>query len=172
MVGTTSTGFRGGFSTTVRVEGIDNVLSKLRQLPDKLTRNILLQAYRKSTKPMIKSIRSKTPRAKTALKRIDAKGNEQVYQPGNLAKSIGNITGKSKVYPNILVGARAGVTRKNDGFYAHFVHEGHRTASGSMTEKDPFIDKGFQATKVIVARSVEKNLVVIIEKKAKKLGFQ
>lgn len=170
---TAGLGVKGGFDVGIKIEGFEEVMRKLRALPDAMTRKKILALLRVATRKggMIKAIKSQAPHADKTLTRIDAKGVRQTYQPGNLAKSIGNITGRSKDWPNIQVGARAGVKRKNDGFYAHFVHEGHRTKSGSMTRKDPFITEGYNMAKASTAKVSAQFLAMLVEKEAKKKGF-
>lgn len=85
-------------------DAIDNILN---ELPQTVRRKFLLAAWRRSAKPLIQAARQ----------------NVQGYSK-NLAKSIGNITGRSKKYPTIYVGPRAKGKWKDIGWIAPFIEFG------------------------------------------------
>lgn len=74
----------------IKLLGEKEIEQILNKLPAKLTRKFILASWRKSAKPIINA----------------AKSNIQSYSK-SIAKTIGNITGRSKRYPTIYVGPRA-----------------------------------------------------------------
>lgn len=123
-------------SSGVKVEGFDKLVSKIKKLADdKDKKREFLVILRQVAKPTLETSRQMAPVSK---ERHFSRG--KFIAPGNLKKSLGLITSKSE-NPTILVGARA--KGKFDGWYAHFVHEGHEFFSNG--KKKPFV---FSANRV------------------------
>lgn len=113
-------------SSSITIEGFDEAIKALDKLPDKFQRQAILPMLRRSTRPMIRKARS----------RLLAHGNQ--YK--KLAKSIGNITAKSK-NPIIYVGPRVKGKWAYIGYIAHWVEygvKGVKSAKGgkARSEKD------------------------------------
>lgn len=94
---------------SVKIEGFKEATRALDKLPDRFQRQTILKMLRRSTRPMIRSARSKLLNYGSSY--------------SNLAKSIGNITAKSK-NPIIYVGPRTKGKWKMIGYTAHWVEYG------------------------------------------------
>ena len=93
----------------IEVSGLDEVLKKLKKLPERIQKNVLSGAIRASAKPIIKEARRLVP-----------------VRTGTLKKSIGVVKRRSED-KNIIhysVTPRSGKKQKYDGWYAHFVEFG------------------------------------------------
>jgi HK97 gp10 family phage protein len=167
--------------SNVRVDviGFDKLTAQLKQLAnDKDKRREVLIILRQVAKPTLNVARNLAPVSK---KPHVARG--KTIQPSNLKKSLGNITGKQQ-NPTIYVGARAkGV---NNGWYAHFVHEGrnvYRTgfkrkrvkganSAGAIrrTQGNPFLTKAYERTNGQVTADAEAQMVAFIQRRIKRLS--
>jgi HK97 gp10 family phage protein len=167
--------------SNVRVDviGFDKLTAQLKQLAnDKDKKREVLIILRQVAKPTLNVARNLAPVSK---KPHVARG--KTIQPGNLKKSLGNITGKQQ-NPTIYVGARAkGV---NNGWYAHFVHEGrnvYRTgfkrkrvkganSAGAIrrTQGNPFLTKAYERTNGQVTAEAEAQMVAFIQRRIKRLS--
>lgn len=87
---------------------VNKLAKKFKSLPERVKRVHLLRAERSAANPLRKQIKEQ----------IKTRHNHT----GNLAKSIGNKTGKSKENPQIFVGARIG--RGYKGHHAHWIEMG------------------------------------------------
>lgn len=94
----------------IHVDKLDlrKVEKKFKSLPERVKRTHLLRAERSAANPLRKQIKN------------EVKQKHNVT--GNLAKSIGNVTGKSKENPQIFVGAR--VRGRHKGHHAHWIEMG------------------------------------------------
>ena len=107
-----------------KIEGIEAVQREIESLSDdKMKRREILKILRRQAKPILSAIQANTPEAD---KVVTFRGVE--YDPGNLRRSMAIKTGRSKDYPNVLVGPRQtkkGKTPiKYDGFYAFWIQYG------------------------------------------------
>lgn len=152
----------------VEIQGYDKFLKAIEKLPDKTKRSEMLKLIRKTTKPTI----------------LAAKANIN-DQSGRLARSIGNITGKSKTYPNILVGPR--IKGNHAGFHGHLVEFGtkkhviwqkYKTKNGRIIRRriehpgskpHPFMKPAFESTKGLVSKDLEVRIAKYLEKKVQTL---
>lgn len=164
----------------VDVIGFDKLTAQLKQLAnDKDKRREVLIILRQVAKPTLNVARNLVPvrRSYSNLK------TRKTVQGGTLKKSLGNITGKQQ-NPTIYVGARAkGV---NNGWYAHFVHEGrnvYRTgfkrkrvkganSAGAIrrTQGNPFLTKAYERTNGQVTADAEAQMVAFIQRRIKRLS--
>jgi HK97 gp10 family phage protein len=164
-----------GESTYIKVEGLEEVQRILQKLPDALTRRELLKMFRQAAKPVVLSAKANAPN-----------------DTGNLAESIGTITGKSKTFPTVYVGAKVkkrGAIRRmkkkggkvnhynTGGWYAHFVEYGisvdrkrrRRGKTGSTTAQ-PFMQKAIAQNKSAIEKNTSRVIKQFVLRHAKRLA--
>lgn len=163
----------------IEIDGIDKLTEQLKRLAnDRDKKREVLIILRNVAKPTLNAARVLAPISKRSHK---ARG--KTIAPGNLKKSLGNITGKQE-NPTIYVGARA--KGSNNGWYAHFVHDGrniYRTGfkrkrirganNGSAirrTEGNPFLTKAYQQTNGTVTADAEKQMAAFIQRRIQRLS--
>lgn len=166
-------------SLGITVTGFEELKRKITLLAsDKDKKTEMLLILRQIAKPTLNAARVLAPVSK---KRHTARG--AVIDPGNLKKSLGNITGKSS-NPTIFVGAR--VKGANKGWYAHFVHDGinvyskgfkrkHKKGANSnaairRTTANPFLTKAYESTKNGVTADAERKMGLFIQRRIDKLS--
>lgn len=168
-------------SSNIRIDviGFDKLTDQLKRLAnDKDKKREVLLILRNVSKPTLNAARSLAP-----MSRRTHKARGKTISPGNLKKSLGNITGKQE-NPTIYVGARA--KGSNNGWYAHFVHDGKNiyrkgykrkriagaNASGvsRRTQGNPFLTKAYQQTNGTVTAEAEKQMVAFIQRRIQKLS--
>jgi hypothetical protein len=163
----------------VNVTGFEELRRKIIALanPNDKKKEMLL-ILRQISKPTLRAAKVLAPVSKRSHMARGVK-----IEPGNLKKSIGNITGKGG-NPTIYVGAR--VKGKNKGWYAHFVHEGINSYSKGFKRKrkkganssaaigrstgNPFLTKAYQATKNVVTADAETRMARFIQRRINKLS--
>lgn len=147
----------------VEIEGFTELLAKIKQLPDKVKRREMLKVLRQSAKPTLRAARAEVPVSKKQHI-ISGKRSRKVIQPGQLRKSIGNITGKAKDKAVVYVGPRT-KGKRYDGFYGMWVH------GGTVKQRaNPFMDRAYNSTKGQVTADTEKNVARYIQKQIDKLS--
>ena len=132
-----------------KIEGYDKFLKAVQTLPDKMKRQETLKLLRRVTKPTIAAAKAKVPE-----------------KEGKLKRSIGNITGKSKTYPNVMVGPRA--KGKHEGFHGALVECGH--GGPAPAPANPYMRPAFDETKGRVTADAVKSIAQYLEKPANKLA--
>lgn len=166
-------------SLGITVTGFEELKRKIMLLAspkDKKTEMLLI--LRQIAKPTLQAARTLAPVSK---KKHKARG--VVIDPGNLKKSLGNITSKSE-NPTIYVGARA--KGQNKGWYAHFVHDGvnryskgfkrkHKKGANSQaaisrSTGNPFITQAYESTKGVVTADAERRMAAFIQRRIDKLS--
>lgn len=148
----------------VEIEGFDQLRQQISKLgKDSLKRREMLKILRQSAKATVRAAKREAP-VSAAPHLVSGRRTRKVIQPGNLKKSIGNITGRSKTIPTIYVGARA--KRNHDGWYAHFVHGGTR----SGIQPNPFMDRAYNQTKGQVTPDLEQKVARYVQKQINKLS--
>lgn len=155
--------------TLYEIEGFRALQGKIKVLPDKVKKREMLKILRQVSKPTVAAARATAPIGKKVHKRYSRKNGAVlgVYSPGNLKKSIGNITGrKGSARKNavIYVGPRS-KGRKYDGYYGAMVHGGTKSQS-----KNPYMDRAFSKTKGLVTRDAEVKVAAAIQKQINKLS--
>lgn len=104
----------------VQLKGYREFQRAVEKIPTRFKRDALLKVLRRSTGYTIRAIRNQ-------LNRHD--------NTGNLWNSVGNITGKSREFPNVLVGYRVRGTFKNSyekrGRGRYKGHHGHLLEYGT-----------------------------------------
>lgn len=163
----------------IDVIGFDKLTEQLKRLAnDKDKKREVLMILRNVAKPTLSAAKSLAPISKKTHK---ARG--KIITPGNLRKSLGNITGKQE-NPTIYVGARA--KGNNNGWYAHFVHNGvnvynksykrkrvrgaNASAAVRTTQGNPFLTKAYAQTNGTVTADAEKQMTAFIQRRINKLS--
>lgn len=137
-------------SNEIKITGFDELTNKIKKLGnDKDKRKEVLSILRQVAKPTLEASRQTVPVSKS---RHFSRG--KFILPGNLKKSLGLITATKSENPTIVVGARA--KGKFDGWYAHFVSEGHEYVAGNGESNFVFSARQFRNTSVRNKRSEEK----------------
>jgi hypothetical protein len=155
-----------------QVEGFEELRKKIQQLgSDKDKKKEILVILRKRARPLIRAIRTETPESKKAHV-ISGRRSRKVIQPGNLKRSIGNITGKkgkAKINPTIYVGPR--IRGRNDGFYGAWVHDGSKLPQGGRSKANPFQKRGFNKVESGLVKDTEKSMAKFIQKRINRLSL-
>ena len=125
---------------SVQLTGVNELLKKFGNLSDRLQGQVVKKALVKAAQPIKQEAKAQAPVANKDIIRATKK-DRVVYKPGNLKKSIGIFRGKNKKWLNVQVGAAYGKNKKFDGFYAHFVHDGHEKKGGGKTKANPFLKR-------------------------------
>ena len=163
----------------IDVIGFDRLTEQLKRLAnDKDKKREVLIILRNVAKPTLSAAKSLAPISKRSH---TARG--KTIAPGNLKRSLGNITGKQQ-NPTIYVGARA--KGNNNGWYAHFVHEGvnvynkgfkrkrvrgaNAGAAVRRTQGNPFLTKAYAQTNGTVTADAEKQMIAFIQRRINKLS--
>lgn len=152
--------------STVHIEGVQMVINEIKTISDdRVKRREILKILRKQMEPMKRAIKANTPIADKVVR-----DNGDVYPIGNLRNSIRIKTGKSKSYPNVLVGPKFGKTKKggkmsslNDGYYAFFIQYG--TINQAPND---FIGKATSGLIGITDKYMSAELARYIQRKIKK----
>lgn len=158
--------------SSIRLEGEKDLFKRLKKFAKQSTRKTLVlgaqrRAFRKSG--MITIARNNTPVGDSAHFSDRGGKTGRLYLPGNLRESIGLITGKSRKYPNIQLGYRAGRNRRNDGWYGKFVHEGEGRGN---RRKHPALDRAFEFAGGRLEKLFGDELKKGMERRKRKHGFR
>jgi len=164
-------GSPSGPNSDFELKGFEQFAYQVSQIPDKYQRAEVLKVLRKCTSPTIRAIRSQV------IKHDNS---------GNLWQSVGNITGKSKTFPNILVGFR--VRNGYKGFHGHILEHGTqerfrrkkrtsafgvvRNGKNISTGKMPalnLVKKGANASESQAIAEAERQMLAFTEKQLKKI---
>ena len=175
-----------GYNEFFTVEGTEKVIRQLKKLDDKLTRNTINRAFRKASRGLVKTAKS------YALMNLSGYNETGSKPTGNLSKSIGYITGRSKSWPTVYVGPKVkkgGALRKirkksgngklghyaSGGWYGHFVEYGiqkdrrtkKRVNKGAVAAK-PFMNPAIRQHKSAINTEVVKALEKLVLNQIKK----
>ena len=129
---------------SVQLTGVNELMKKFGNLSDRLQGQVVKKALVKAAQPIKQEAKAQAPVADKDIIRATKKDNI-VYKPGNLKKSIGIFRGKNKKWLNVQVGAAYGDNKKFNGYYASFVHEGHKLKGGGKTKANPFLKRAKDA---------------------------
>ena len=151
------------------VQGVDELIRRMKFTDDKLNRSLQLKILKDAGKPIQRDAKANAPVTDDYVK---IKGN--LIKPGTLKRSIGFITGKSKEWPNVQIGARVkgSFGDYRGGWFAHFVHDGHLIrnrgkSSGTnhgTTSDNPFLEDAYKTNKVQVEENIKKSVVKVVKK--------
>lgn len=109
----------------IDVIGMDDIIKKLKILPERVQKNVLTGAIRASTKPIIKEARNLVPK-----------------DSGTLKKSIGTKKRRSRDKNIIHFSVSPQKGGKNNGWYAHFVEFGTVKQTAQPFMRPAFEKKG------------------------------
>lgn len=175
---TTNTPRRGNSSlgkNGLILEGFDELMEKILEMPDKMKAGVLRSIIRKNMLPVAESIKSVTP---TRFKGSKGNGKPKQKGPigkgkwrlpaGNLRRSIGvktfskgaNVSG----YAGINVGQ--GSSGYSDGWYGAFIVRGTKTMPPNN-----FIRRGAEIAIPKAQADLETEVAAYIKRNAKKLGL-
>jgi len=151
--------------SAIKLEGFDELLNAVKQLPDKTKKTFIAGIMRKNMKPIAAAIKAIAPvrdrQGAITRKRKDGTISTQ-SESGNLQKSIG-----IKTFTRGEVTAYAGIQkRKNDGWYGFFVERGTKYQSPQN-----FIQRGASMTVPKAADNLTTDIKDYIVSNAKKLGL-
>lgn len=166
-------------SLKIEVEGFEELKQKIKALADDKDKKAeMLMVLRQVAKPTLAASKALVP---ISSKKHVARGKEIL--PGNTKKSLGLITGKGPE-PTIYVGARA--KGSNDGWYAHFIHEGvnvyhkgfkrkrirgaNMASAKKRTTAKPFLKEAYNQTQGTVTADAEKKMAAFIQRRINKLS--
>lgn len=153
------------------------VEANLKRLDYKTKSREIKKILRRQAKPVQRTMQELTPIGKGPKR-------------GNLKKSIGIFTTRSKDFPGVVIGPGAGKRRKNDGYYGFFVAHGTkgykagqktswgRKVRGKSTrgnrgiKANDFLTKTRVAVGNMWANGMSRELERFINREAKKLGFE
>ena len=166
-------------TTTIKILNSKEIAQQIKRLDDKMRKKIMISAMRKASKSMVKEARNTAPKGKKPHK----VGNK-IVMPGNLRKSVGSKTGKSKADPTLWIGANM---KKNvDAFYHHIVMRGSKahTITGKAlavsnavivknvnhpgSKKNDFIGRAFYSKKAEFVNNSVRELNIAIAKAVSK----
>ena len=163
--------FKGlqGDNTKFRLEGWDEFINVVKQMPDKMKATAMRGIILKNMKPIAATIKANTPKRDASsyqgnIKRKKKDGSISTESlPGNLQKSIGVKTfGKGTD-----IAGYAGIQKKkNDGWYGFFVERGTKHIS-----KNPFIARSSAQAVPTAMTNLQTDIKDYIVDNAKKLGL-
>lgn len=139
----------------VQVKGDKDLKRLFEILPAKVNKKILLAAFRKGAKPLIKESRQNVP-----------------VDEGDLKRSIGTVTAKPKNRNKaaVRVGPRIGKAKNAKGYHGHLIEFGtapRKTKSGKFTGStpaNPFMSPAWESKKDEVQREINENIGEVVEK--------
>lgn len=159
---------------TIKIEGVDELVKNLKKFSNRATRKKVVNAAQRDAfnrSGIINVAKAQTP--VSAYKHSSNRGGKVKHLPGNLRKSIGLITGKSKKFPNVQLGYRAGEKRKNDGWYGFMVHEGlGGRKKGGKSKPHPAFKTAFEFRGSSLNREFADALVGRMVKEQRKSGLR
>lgn len=153
----------------VEITGFKELNQKIKLLPDKVKKREMLKVLRIVAKPTVAAARAQAPTGDKPHKRYSRKDGSVLgsYLPGNLKKSLGNITGKrglGKSNAVIYVGPRS-KGKKYDGYYGGMVHGGTK-----HQKANPFMDRAYAQTKGQVTAEAEIKTAKFLQRQIDKLS--
>jgi ribosomal protein L14 len=113
---------------------------------------------------LVAAIKGRTPESVAKHVRYKKHGNKKrmpkgsgivaaVYKPKNLRKSIGILGKLRRTRLALIVGARMG-TKRNDGYYIHFVNNDVRQSNGKIRIGQKFVEAGIAAAGPVALRAL------------------
>lgn len=148
-------------SRLFEIEGFDQFQKAVQDLPQRQKRTEILKLLRRVAKPMRTAARNAAPVVdpkRLPRYRYTKGGGKVPIPPMNLKKSIGIFNGKSKTYPNVLVGPRTRGT-KYLGYYAAWLEYG----TVNMPAQ-PFMEPAFNQVKSQSIALAEKEVAAHMQK--------
>jgi hypothetical protein len=124
-----------------KIEGAERINRALFKASKSLTRKVLLSGMRKAATPLVKAMRANIEPSGRDYTNARYKRNS-----GDLKKSIGKITGRSKKFPSIYVGPRVKRKWSNAGYVGHWVEFGNDTGYNVDFDGRRYAQKAFEST--------------------------
>ena len=145
------------------IQGFSELQRKIALLPDRVKKREILRILRVAAKPTAAAARIQAPVGDRPHRRYSKRSGAILaeYLPGNLRKSIGNITGRrgrARVNPVLYVGPRS-KGRKYDGYYGGMVHDGTRFQTAN-----PFMKRAYNQTRGLVTKAAETKVAKAIQR--------
>jgi len=134
---------------TTNIKGAKAVEKALMNASDKLTRKVILSGMRAAATPIVKAVKSYTPVSKNT--------NYDNRKRGDLKKSIGKFTGKSKKFATLYVGPRVKNKFAYMGYIGHWIEFGNDTGYDLAFKGRRYVQKGYESAQ-------EKALSILDEK--------
>lgn len=131
---------------------------QLMRASGKIKRQTLLKALRSSGSTIRKAMKSAVPVGDYDHFVYGTTGVLGVHMAGDLQKSIGNITGKSKKFPSIYIGPRVKGRFKYAGYIGDWVDKGGNTGFNIDFEGARYVEKGYNAGKTDFANKMSGKL--------------
>ena len=151
-----------------KIEGWEEVIMAIKQMPDKVKANEIKKILRRQAKPALRALDSKTPFRESGR---DIKRGNNVYKPGNLKRS-NRIKTRGKDYPTAFVGAHVPSARakktEGSGYYGYFLQYG----LGRHKEPNDYVQEARDEVATTLGKSASEELKRYIAKKAIKMGFE
>jgi HK97 gp10 family phage protein len=160
---------------SVTLQGYDEIIKAVRQLPDKMKADAIGNIIKTNMQPIARSIKNNTPVREEMGKDLNMKSRAIIRKrkdgsistsslPGNLRASIGvKIFKKKGKDISGFAGIQGG---KNDGWYGYFLERGTKYIS-----KQQFIARAAAITVPIAQDNLENDIIKYITSNAKKLGL-
>lgn len=136
---------------TTNIIGAKAIERALMNASDKLTRKVLLSGMRAAATPIVKAIRANTP--------VSTKSSTPNHKSGDLKRSIGKITGRSKKFPSIYVGPRVKRSFKYKGYIGHWVEFGKDTGYDLDFSGRRYVQKGYEQSKAKAEAILEEKIL-------------
>jgi hypothetical protein len=151
--------------TGIKLEGFENFLSMVKDMPDKMKAKTMAKIMETNLKPVALAIKNQTPIGKRIVNKRKRKSDGKVFETtiGNLRRSIGTKAFWGKNEPT----AYAGIQKKGaDGWYGLFIERGTKHIA-----KNPFISRAASMTVPLAAENLQTDIKNYIVKNAQKLGL-
>lgn len=155
--------------TAIELQGFDNFINAVKQMPDKMKAKTLVDIMKVNLKPVATSIKANAPvrkenQSQKAIVRKRKDGSiSTISEVGNLKKSIGVKGFVGRGEPAAYAGIQK---RKNDGWYGWFVERGTKYQT-----KNAFIQRSAAATVPLASENLQEDIRKYIVKNAQKLGL-
>ena len=140
--------------TTTKIVGSDKIRKALLKASNSLTRKVLLSGMRKAATPLVKAMR-----ANIKPSGRDYSNAKYDRSSGDLKKSIGKITGRSKKFPSIYVGPRVKRKWGNKGFVGHWVEFGNDTGYNLNFDGKRYVSKAYESKANEVENILEQEIL-------------
>ncbi len=118
---------------------------------------LLRQVLKKAATPVVKAVKANTPVS-------DRDDFDTKHKVGDLKRSIGKITGKSKDFPTIYVGPRVKKNWGIKGYIGGWVNDGVKSSAVTFSARR-YMKKGYEASKMQATQSIRSQMIKILEKK-------
>lgn len=142
-----------------KITGDKELNKALGKLSDAFKVKLLRKVLRKAATPVVKAVRANTPVS-------DRDDFDTKHKVGDLKRSIGKITGKSKDYPTIYVGPRVKGKWGIMGYLGHWVEDGVNSSVVNFSGRR-YMKKGYEASKGKAGMSIRAEMIKILNKAKK-----